>query len=555
MRHMENTFEGFTFYRSSFDPETGALVRQTEQPEPGHDGWEKLLTRGLSWEIRGPIREAWRRRFDWRGEPFSPVPETLDVAITNWCNFGCSYCYQDSTAADAHAPADHLERVIRSFRQPPYQVAIGGGEPTAHPDLPAMLYRARELGVVPNYTTAGHIFRAEVIEATNEVGGGVAMTFHAHRGADWFVEHYARLRKALRVQLNVHLIADKDAPRNLDALVEAQKRTGALNLVLLAYYPDVGRGSPLGIIQKHTYNVTLPAAIRRAIESGTRVAFSEGLLPYFISRTEIGVETRQRLGRTESVACRAEGLFSAYVDMYGRMSRSSFDPPPRPTERDFQVYARSERESRWHEGDERELRRRYAERVARWSSAYDGEGVLQRQWDLGFRDARAPHHLRCKNCAEQPRCATPSPHHYFICAYSEVNGGTPPVPPRLAAERELGVLWREACDAADAQEAALGRPLAAAERDPIFAAWAEAERRHTVTFRDEGDEREPLVHLSRRWLRALECIRHARNKSPRGRREKMRKIKERRRALGQWRRRHPWISEHQKAARAQRRKS
>ena len=60
-----------------------------------------------------------------------------------------------SRVLEAAVSIDHVSRVLKSFDPVPYQVAIGGGEPTAHPDFPAILHDARELDCVPTFTSHG----------------------------------------------------------------------------------------------------------------------------------------------------------------------------------------------------------------------------------------------------------------------------------------------------------------------------------------------------------------------------------------------------------------
>jgi organic radical activating enzyme len=251
------------------------------------------------------LREQWNAEFGYRRRVFSPVPESLDISITDACGLGCSYCYQNSGRWGAHAAEDLIERVLKDFDEPPYQIAIGGGEPTEHPKLPDMLLRAKELGTVPNYCTNGAFSASKMeslIQATNEACGSVAVTFH---GATWdstaktfnhdmwnsFTETYSRLQKLFKIPLNVHLIVDCDAVSKLEFLIKAQKNLGNLRVLLLAYCPNVGRASLDRLITKPDYNEKLPEIIKLALDSGMNVGFSEGLLPYFLSRPEIGVNT------------------------------------------------------------------------------------------------------------------------------------------------------------------------------------------------------------------------------------------------------------------------
>lgn len=65
-------------------------------------------------------------------------PEFYDVKITNKCNGDCPYCYQDSKIDEPQS--DIITKIKKYFEpmnmnQRPFQVAIGGGEPTLHPQF------------------------------------------------------------------------------------------------------------------------------------------------------------------------------------------------------------------------------------------------------------------------------------------------------------------------------------------------------------------------------------------------------------------------------------
>lgn len=544
---MELTFEGFNLYRSSFDPATGTLVRETEVTPPGYDGFDQMLTKGLPWMLRRRVEDKWRKKYDRRREAFSPSPETVDIAITNWCNFGCDFCYQDSVATNKHAPKDLVPRVLKSFTHVPYQIAIGGGEPTAHPDFPEILHSAKALGTVPNYTTAGHIFREDVIEATNAVCGGVAMTYHAQKGLDWFVEHYAKLRSALRVQLNVHVIADRDAPAKIDQLVSVQDKIGRLNIVLLAYYPDVGRGNMQGLITKNAYNALLPAALRRAIAAGAKIAFSEGLLPYFISRPEIGVDTMVRIGSMTSEVTRAEGLFSCYVDSNGRMSQSSFNPPPTASDFEWTEYKKRYLQNANRTVPDAEIRKSYEGLRKAHPTVY--ETCLQTLWNRGWYNTSAPRMVNCDTCVERSRCATPNPHHYFICAYSEANGNNPPLPPALMERQRLQKIADDLYDLAEIDRASAGVDDAA--QFLKARGWYDAMDAVSSAQQAERKEKDagPNIRVSRYWQRRVERSEWSRRLQPTGKRKKRLALLARRREKKSFSAKHVYINK--KAVRQQ----
>lgn len=84
----------------------------------------------------------------------SVAPELIDVKITDYCPYGCAFCYQGSTQSGEHADTDLLRGLAYACSENRvFEVAIGGGEPTLHPDFVHILSMFRRGGTVPNFTT------------------------------------------------------------------------------------------------------------------------------------------------------------------------------------------------------------------------------------------------------------------------------------------------------------------------------------------------------------------------------------------------------------------
>lgn len=80
-------------------------------------------------------------------------PELIDVKITNKCNHGCSFCYQNSTNDGKHANEKTLKEFLNWIPYDTLEVAIGGGEPTLHPKLIWFLKSLRTKNIVPSMST------------------------------------------------------------------------------------------------------------------------------------------------------------------------------------------------------------------------------------------------------------------------------------------------------------------------------------------------------------------------------------------------------------------
>ena len=66
-------------------------------------------------------------------------PEFLDIKLTGQCDGQCPYCYMSSEKNEPHYK-NIIQKIKNRFgslteNQKPFQVALGGGEPTSHPDF------------------------------------------------------------------------------------------------------------------------------------------------------------------------------------------------------------------------------------------------------------------------------------------------------------------------------------------------------------------------------------------------------------------------------------
>jgi uncharacterized protein YbjQ (UPF0145 family) len=87
----------------------------------------------------------------------------------------------------------------------PIEIAIGGhGESTMHPNWVEFVKTVKQLGIVPNYTTNGMHLSDNILQATEEYCGGVAVSYHPHI-QKVFHKAIDKLSE-IDTQLNTHLI-------------------------------------------------------------------------------------------------------------------------------------------------------------------------------------------------------------------------------------------------------------------------------------------------------------------------------------------------------------
>ena len=105
----------------------------------------------------------------------SIFPELVDLKITGYCEYGCKFCYQSSTKEGKHASLENIKNIIKSLANSGVmEIAMGGGEPTTHPDLLEILKEIKKHKMLACFTTKNFDLHTrpdfkEVIETTNSI--------------------------------------------------------------------------------------------------------------------------------------------------------------------------------------------------------------------------------------------------------------------------------------------------------------------------------------------------------------------------------------------------
>ena len=82
------------------------------------------------------------------------TPELVDLKITDYCDKGCPFCYQASGENGKHAAVDDISHIVYGLREAQtFEIALGGGEPTAHPAFCQILEAIYHNGITPNFSS------------------------------------------------------------------------------------------------------------------------------------------------------------------------------------------------------------------------------------------------------------------------------------------------------------------------------------------------------------------------------------------------------------------
>lgn len=171
----------------------------------------------------------------------SSLPELVDIKITDFCPYGCQFCYQGSTTSGKHADRYAIGAYASVLsKNKVFEVAIGGGEPTLHPDFVNILRDFREAGIVPNFTTRNLAWlRGEDRDKILELCGSFAVSTEDAKDV-------VNLANALRYhgvdfkKVTLQFIAGATDKWRFRQLIETAMREGLTYTIL--GYKTTGRG-------------------------------------------------------------------------------------------------------------------------------------------------------------------------------------------------------------------------------------------------------------------------------------------------------------------------
>lgn len=133
-------------------------------------------------------------KYRWGFEDDSPepvLPEQMDLKITDWCDGGCVWCHESSTVEGKHGDVS-AALCLLGEALPFTEIAIGGGDPLAHPQFEEFVVELDKMGLIPNVTVNGmHLNRhLAVLNRLTSKGviRGVGVSYHPQMG-EWDYKH------------------------------------------------------------------------------------------------------------------------------------------------------------------------------------------------------------------------------------------------------------------------------------------------------------------------------------------------------------------------------
>jgi len=189
-------------------------------------------------------------------------PLLAQLVVIRRCNLDCAYCNE----YDAHSPPVPLpaiqERVAALARLGTAAITCTGGEPTLHPDLPAIIRAIRGHGIIATLITNGSLLTAERIAALNDAGlqemqisiDNIEPDEVSSKSLRGLGKKLDLLAEHARFKVNINSVLGLSDERTVDALAvaEAARERGFSHSVAIVHDDD-GIMKPLSRKQHDTY--------------------------------------------------------------------------------------------------------------------------------------------------------------------------------------------------------------------------------------------------------------------------------------------------------------
>jgi hypothetical protein len=122
---------------------------------------------------------------DWEPPTRGSAPELVDLKITDYCPYGCSFCYMGSTTRGQHADREWVQKAATELaNMGVFEVAIGGGEPTLHPEFERIVADLKQHNMNVNFTTKNLSWLRDPVRAKAITESCSAFAYSVDTGED-----------------------------------------------------------------------------------------------------------------------------------------------------------------------------------------------------------------------------------------------------------------------------------------------------------------------------------------------------------------------------------
>lgn len=315
--------------------DSGKVLHDGEKaPRLGTSGWKPPLNARMDGDniVFFNDHTGAKLRFSPSGSyEKSSVPELVDIKITDYCPYGCAFCYQGSTKDGVNKTLIGSWSLLEALGEMGvFEVALGGGETTMAKDFTTWISVARDRGIVPNFTTYSVAWLNDPYKvAAAKKCGGIGVSVHDIAG----LQKVVKITEATRRH-------DDDSWNDGGPRITAQHVAGTLSVedtadliseawrqkihVLLLGYKSTGFG---GKVSPHSMD-----GLAELLYEKTKEIRESYYCPCQLScDTAFAVDNPsfvKQMNVASELVASPEGKFSCYIDaVTGKMGASSYGDP------------------------------------------------------------------------------------------------------------------------------------------------------------------------------------------------------------------------------------
>lgn len=249
---------------------------------------------------------------------WAPVPELVDISISNHCTKGCFFCYRNSGNNREWMSVEDYCSVLDSMNHPKYgnvfQVALGGGEPLEHPNFLTIVDETVDRGIVPNFTTNGIHLTEQICKHIQRKVGAVALSVvsinEIEKDKVIMLRHYG-------IETNIHYVLSSENIEEATEIANGKnnQRLIGINAIIFLTYKPAGRAGDAFVIKRgENYERFLSAIAKKGVKR-PKLGFDACFVPMLLSKTAVS--------STLVDSCEG-GFFSVYIDHKKNVSPCSF---------------------------------------------------------------------------------------------------------------------------------------------------------------------------------------------------------------------------------------
>ena len=168
------------------------------------------------------------------------------TVFLNGCNFRCPYCHNAELLGDGEEvmTVAGLLAFLRKRQGILEGVCITGGEPTLHPELPALLGEVRALGYAVKLDTNG--YRPEILEAVLDQGLVDYVAMDLKNGPEGYAETVGLAQVELaKIRQSIRLLMDSPVDFELRTTVANPLHSGETVTSMANWLRETTNGKPI----------------------------------------------------------------------------------------------------------------------------------------------------------------------------------------------------------------------------------------------------------------------------------------------------------------------